>query len=544
VTTALDVRVIPPAAVARSRRIPWERLWWVPLAFILVAQAVLSGRLATSTVTLDEGRYIYAGHALIYELLHGGGSPYYETYFSGAPIIYCPLAAMADHLGGIVAVRLMSLVFAMGATVLLFSTTRRLFGYWAACAASGLFAALGLTYFVSTYANYDALALMLMGLAAYCAVRSRESSWFLLLPLTLLAANATKYATLLFDPVIVALAALQLAGFGWRPVARRVVVLGLATVSLLGFGIYLAGTAYLKGILFSTLARHTGASTLLGATYKTTPQVVHESWQWIGVVVVLGMLSPLLAVLGGKDRKRRLTLLGLVLVAGLLVTLEAIHLHSDESMNQHDDFSAWFACIAAGYALTAMPRLVAFRVVKAALATLAVACIILTGVHYEKQGRAFSLRQEGGIDLAGYAQIKPYMQLPGARYLISGEAGFQMLYVEHVSIPWFDFVDDYYIKYPIPGRGGDSHGQTRGRACQHLLPHCMYLMGANGYRAAIRAHYFSFVTITGVRFQTDKAILWALSHTPGYVHLTSRDMAYVGSVWIYAPAYEGHSHAR
>jgi hypothetical protein len=60
-----------------------------PLLIILAAQAFLTVRLSTGAYASgDEGRYIYAGHQLIYELWHGGGSPYYETSFSGAPVIF------------------------------------------------------------------------------------------------------------------------------------------------------------------------------------------------------------------------------------------------------------------------------------------------------------------------------------------------------------------------------------------------------------------------------------------------------------------------
>ncbi len=81
-------------------------------------------------------------------------------------------------------------------------------------------------------ATYDAMSLALMAFGAYCAVRAAEGGgarWLLIVPLALLAANATSYATVLFDPVVIALrradAARGLAGGACssapRPSPRR-----------------------------------------------------------------------------------------------------------------------------------------------------------------------------------------------------------------------------------------------------------------------------------------------------------------------------------
>lgn len=251
--------------VTPARAFPYARLWYVPLAVILAAQAVLSVRVMMGKQAgPDEARYIIAGHQLIYELWHGGGSPYYETYFSGAPDIYSPLAAMADHLGGLAEVRLMSLAFMLAATCILFLTTRRLFGYWAAVMATGLFASLGLAHDIGVYGSYDSLALMFMAAATYCAVRSREARWLLAVPLLLLAANASKYMTLAFDPVVISVAALQVGTDGWRHVTRRVLVLGAATSAVLVLAVYLAGTAYVKGIEYTTVDRNSHNASFAG----------------------------------------------------------------------------------------------------------------------------------------------------------------------------------------------------------------------------------------------------------------------------------------
>ena len=188
----------------------------VPLVAILALQVALSARLLPvfSAASGDESLYIYAGHQEIYELFHGGGSPYYEDWFSGSPVIYPVLAAMADHVGGLMLVREMSMAFMLTATALLYATTRRLFGYWPAVTAAGLFTALGITQGLGVLATYDAMSLALMAFAAYCAVRAGNGGarWLLVVPLALLAANATSYATLLFDPVVIVLAALMLHG--------------------------------------------------------------------------------------------------------------------------------------------------------------------------------------------------------------------------------------------------------------------------------------------------------------------------------------------
>ena len=63
------------------------------LVAILTVQAVLSLRLVwANTAFLDEATYLFAGHAELAHWLHGAPPPSFATYFSGAPVIYPPLA--------------------------------------------------------------------------------------------------------------------------------------------------------------------------------------------------------------------------------------------------------------------------------------------------------------------------------------------------------------------------------------------------------------------------------------------------------------------
>src|ERR1039457_1423450 len=139
-------RAAEPAAVAspRVRHVPWL------LLAVLTAQAALSLRLIWSTSAFeDEAQYLWAGHAEIGSWLHGSPVPPSFSWFAsnspGPPVLYPPLGAMADSLGGLAGARLLSLAFMLAATVLLWSATTRLFSRTAGTGAAAAFVLLGST---------------------------------------------------------------------------------------------------------------------------------------------------------------------------------------------------------------------------------------------------------------------------------------------------------------------------------------------------------------------------------------------------------------
>src|ERR1700760_365022 len=100
-----------------------------PLFAVLAVQAGLSASmLRARTAFGDEALYLSAGHLEWSHWLHGTQIPAYPTWFSGAPVIYPPIGALADHVGGLTAARLLSLVFMLGVTCLLWGTAIRLLG--------------------------------------------------------------------------------------------------------------------------------------------------------------------------------------------------------------------------------------------------------------------------------------------------------------------------------------------------------------------------------------------------------------------------------
>ena len=146
-----------------------------PLLAVLAVQAALTLRLVwADTAFQDEALYLWAGHLEWANVLHGTPLPQFSSFFSGSPVIYPPLAALADSVGGLAGARMLSLVFMLGTTAALWSSAGRLFGRRAAFFAAALFAFLGPSLHLGAFATYDAMALFLLALAAWMIVRAGD----------------------------------------------------------------------------------------------------------------------------------------------------------------------------------------------------------------------------------------------------------------------------------------------------------------------------------------------------------------------------------
>jgi F0F1-type ATP synthase membrane subunit c/vacuolar-type H+-ATPase subunit K len=321
--------------------------WW-PLVAVLIVQAALSIRLVRAdTAFEDEATYLWAGHLEWAHWLHGTPLPPFPAYFSGAPVIYPPLGALADSVGGLVGARILSLVFMLGATTLLWGIVSKLYGQRAAFFAAALFAVLGPTLHLGAFATYDAMSVFLVALAAWCVVRPREgqeaTGWMVAAAVALALANAAAYSSLLFDPVVVLLALFTaLPKPGGKIAARRVAILVIVVAVLLLAGLLIGGSSYLKGFDSTTLTRVPGAVSPL--------TVVADAWPWTGLVVVLAVCGFVISLVGRQGRGQT-WLLAILTIAAILGPLEQAHLHTAASLNKHVGLGAWFAAIAAGYAV-------------------------------------------------------------------------------------------------------------------------------------------------------------------------------------------------
>jgi Dolichyl-phosphate-mannose-protein mannosyltransferase len=353
-----------PAKPARPGRAAagWERLLsgrgW-PLAVVLAIQAALSLRLVWSaTAFLDEGEYLTVGRLELAHFLHHAPMPNVATYLSGSPVVYPPLAAIANDIGGLAGARLLSLVFMLVTTAALYGVTWRLLSSrTAAFFAAALFACLGTAQFLGAFATYDAMALMLLALATWLGVRATEADGALRYTLLcaagfgLAAADAAKYASALFNPVVLAVVALA----AWRADGRKagldsLGVMGLAAILPLTIGYDLGGPSYGQGITSTTLTRT--------ASNASVRAVLDLSAHATGIIAVLAVLGAVL-ITTRRPGWPTVALAWSLAAAEFLAPAEQARIHTLTSLFKHVGYGAWFACVMAGYLLAELPSLLA-----------------------------------------------------------------------------------------------------------------------------------------------------------------------------------------
>jgi putative flippase GtrA/GT2 family glycosyltransferase/4-amino-4-deoxy-L-arabinose transferase-like glycosyltransferase len=341
----------------RLRRRPWrQRVCW-PLAGILAVQTGMSlGLVWSNTVFEDEATYLTAGRLEWSHWLHGTSLPgpgqanfgfvgTFQSYFSGAPQIYPPIGAAMTYIGGLTAARILGLAFMLGACVLLYLTTKRLFGQRTALFAAGLWAVCGSTLRLA-FATYDPMAIFLVCLGTWMAVeagyRRHRAELIAAAGLVLGIGAVTAYSYAIFVPASIVVAITSWAPrLGWK----RALTTGgwLAGVSVTLLGMLPTVLKVWQGVLGTTLARSPGASGVLS--------VARTSWELSGLIAVLAVVGVFAAV-HSRCHSGRLALLGFCALSAFMVPAEQVRLETATSLDKHVALGAWFAAIAAGYALS------------------------------------------------------------------------------------------------------------------------------------------------------------------------------------------------
>jgi Dolichyl-phosphate-mannose-protein mannosyltransferase len=458
-----------------------------PLWVVLAVQGALSLRLIWSdTAFQDEALYLRAGHLEWAHWLHQAPIPNFPAYFSGTPVIYPPLGALADSIGGLAGARILSLLFMLGVTSLLCATTSRLYGRRAALLAAGLFATLAGTQFLGSFATFDAMALFLLALATWLGVRSADcrfptrTALLVTAGVTLAVADAVKYATALFTPVVLIVVAVAV----WRQHGGAAWLTALVTMLCSWFvpvfaAILAGGGEYWLGITTSTLSRP--------QSNAPVATVLRSAYVWTSLIVVLAVLG---AVLAGRSKSRGKFLPALLAATALLVPAEQARIHTTVSLQKHVVFGAWFAAIAAGYAMARLSRVDPGRGWAAVMAIPIVASTL-----FGSMGQAAALHNVwpnvAGVVNALHSAIRAH---PG-EYL--AEDYDVEAYYLRAEVPWQRWSSTYYFSY------------------QGISP------GASSYTTAIDDHYFSLVILDfGDTLTTDTQITADMRHAGGYYVLT------------------------
>jgi hypothetical protein len=456
---------------------PW------PLLAVLLVQAVLSLRLAWSnTAFQDEALYLRAGHLEWARWLHNAPIPNFPAYFSGAPVLYPPLGALADSVGGLAAARLLSLSFMLGVTTLLWATSARLYGQRAALLATALFATLAGTQFLGAFATYDATALFLLALAAWLGVRSADCQpgmraiLLITTGVVLAAADAVKYATALFTPIVIAVVAMTV----WRKrgggagLTAGLTVLGSWLLVVIA-AVTAGGRDYWLGITTSTLARPQSS--------VPVTEVLHRAYVWTSLILVLAVLG---AVLAYRREVRARLLVPVLAAAGLLAPAEQARLHTTVSLQKHVVFGAWFAAIAAGYAMARLSR-VDHGYGWAPVMALPIAAATLFG----SMGQASSLFAVWPNSAEAVTLLRAEIGLHPGRYLAE-DYDVEAYYLRAV-VPWQRWSSTYHFSYPG------------------------LRAGAASIKAAIDHHYFSLVIFNfGDTATVDRQVTADMQQAGGY----------------------------
>jgi hypothetical protein len=495
VATASSALILFPHEEPRADgHAPGAARW--PLGVVLAAQAALSVRLVWSnTAFQDEGLYLRAGHLEWARWLHGTPIPDFPSYFSGAPVLYPPIAALADDVGGLVAARLLSLCLMLLVTGLLWGTALRLYGQRAALMAAGLFATLAGTQFLGAFATYDAMALFLLALATWLGVRAADSEHGVRMTLlvasgaTLAVADAVKYATALFAPVAIVVVTVAV----WRRRDRNAGLVALLAVlsswlAVVVAAVSVGGHDYWRGITASTLDRP--------ASTSAVTLVLHRSYVWTSLILILAVLGAILAVRSETRGKLLPAALG---AAALLAPAGQAALHTAVSLQKHVVFGAWFAAIAAGYAMARLSRVDPGHGWAAVMALPIVASTL-----FGSMGQATSLYRVWPNSAEAVRVLHSAIRAHPGNYL--AEDYDVEAYYLRTDAGWQRWSNTYYFSY----RGAPP--------------------GAASYDAAIGDHYFSLVILDfGDTAATDRQITAAMRRAGGYYVL-----AHAGRFMIWA----------
>jgi hypothetical protein len=320
------------------------------------------------------------------------------------------------------------------------------------------------------------LSVFLIALAAWLVIhagtRPNATRWMVAAGVVLALANAAAYSCTLFDVAVILLAFLiGLPELGPKVAATRCLTVFIVVAVLLTAGLLIGGSTYAHGVYSTTLGRVAG-----GASPLT---VLKDAWVWTGVIVVAAACGVVIACLR-REGRARIWLLVVFFAAALLGPLEQAQVHTAASLNKHVGLGAWFAAIAAGYAVDRLIEAApagSTRTVTCGACIVALALPVSLGIT---QSQAFSTDWPNSSDFV--AILGP---------MVAGSTGHLLVedpevaeYYLHAESQWMRWSSTRNIVLPS---GASSGG-----------PGAAGVVGAGNagtFAVKIRVHYFSLVAL-------------------------------------------------
>jgi len=271
----------------------------------------------------------------------------------------------------------------------------------------------------------------------------------------------------------------------------------------------LGGGEYVTGVTETTLARASGNS--------SATQVYSEAWQLTNVIVIIAVVGVLLCLYLEPLWSRRLLLIVLV-GAAVLVPVEQARVHTTFSLHKHVDFGAWFAAIAAGYAIDMLIRQTRFRPLQwVALATCAGALILPVQIAMPQSRTLFSDWPNSVSLTATLRRLLPETSGP---ILVSTPDVPEYYLPEGTA--WYRWSNLYTIRL-LNGRALTSGVIGRNNS-------------VNIYEQKIRRGFFSVIVINlgGSDVEFNRQLLPVVEQSPKYV-LAAEVPYWRSEIWIRQP---------
>jgi hypothetical protein len=244
--------------------------------------------------------------------------------------------------------------------------------------------------------------------------------------------------------------------------------------------VIIGGRDYWRGITTSTLARP--ESSVPAAT------VLQRAYVWTGLILLLAVLG---AVLASRSAGRGKFLPAVLTAAALVAPGVQAWLHTSVSLQKHVVFGAWFAAIAAGYAMARLSRVDPGRGWAAVMA-LPIAASTLFG----SMGQAAAMYKVWPDSTAAVHVLQSAIRSQPGHYL--AEDYDVEAYYLRTEVPWQRWSSTYRFSYPGTPAGVPS------------------------YATAFKHHYFSLVILDfGDTAATDTRITADMRRAGGY-HIVAR----------------------